>query len=434
MNIHSFIAKRITFSQSKSFTRLIINIGIAAIALSVTVLIVSSSLFTGFKGEISTKVFDFWGHIHISDAHVKRNFEPFPMRYDTALVERLESLEQQEFQVPKSSWFSDKNSTVYEDAITKGTIRAVSPFIVIPAVLDSKKEFEAIYLRGLNGDYPWERLDDFLQAGSWISPQDSLSTNEIVLSEKTLVRIQRKVGDQIIVNFVMSGKHSKKRLKIVGSYKTGIEEYDKQFGIVHLHLLQEALSWDKDQIAGYELVLDDIRDLSIWNEYIYVEELPSKMYSETIKEKFSNIFSWLSIQDVNERVIFFLMIIVAIITMITTYLILIIERTKTIGILKSLGATNKQVIMIFLHCAFFIIARGLLIGNVLGIGLCLIQKYTRVIQLDEANYLLDSAPIQFNIPMLLFINLGVLLITLIFLLVPSLLISKFKPVSIFRFN
>ena len=142
----------------------------------------------------------------------------------------------------------------------------------------------------------------------------------------------------------------------------------------------------------------------------------------------------LNLQDVNENVIFLLMIIVAIITMITTYLILILERTKTIGILKSLGATDFDVVKIFLYCAFFIITRGMLIGNILGFGLCILQKYTKIIKLDETNYLVDSAPILFNFQTILLINVGILVLTLVFLLIPSILISQIKPVKILRFN
>jgi lipoprotein-releasing system permease protein len=223
-------------------------------------------------------------------------------------------------------------------------------------------------------------------------------------------------------------------MEIVGIYNTGIEEYDKQFAIVDMKLLQTAMGWDSTLAAGYEVILDYPEDMAVWNEYIYIEELPASLYCETIREKFDNIFGWLNLQDINERVIFLLMIIVAVITMITTYLILILERTHTIGVLKSLGATSRDVVKIFLYCAFYIITRGMLLGNLLGLGLCWIQQQFHLIKLDEVNYLVDRAPVLFDVWTIVLINLGVLSITLLFLLIPSLLIASIKPVRIFRFN
>lgn len=433
MNISRFIANRITFQGSKGFTKIIINIGTVAVALAVTVMIVSTSLFKGFKTEVSNKVFDFWGHIHISDANTKRTFEAIPISPDPELIDRLRNLGPQSYQSTRSfNWFGTQED--FKTKTTKGSIQNISPFIILPAILDTRQEFEGMYMRGLDSDYQWSRLDEYLKEGRWLQFGDSSQNSEIVISEYTSKRLSRNIGDKIIVNFILEGKQTPKRMEIVGIYSTGIEEYDKQFSIIDMGLLQDVLGWVEGEVAGYEVILDNPEDMAIWNEYIYIEELPSRLYSETIREKFDNIFGWLGLQQINESVIFLLMIIVAIITMITTYLILILERTRTIGILKSLGATNRNVVNIFLYCAAYIIAKGMLIGNVLGIGLCLLQKQFKIIQLDETNYLIDRAPIAFDIPMIFYINIGVLAITLLFLLIPSLLISRINPVKILRFN
>ncbi len=328
--------------------------------------------------------------------------------------------------VEETSGFTEKE--------TKGSIKNVSPFIIAPAILDTNKEFEGIYLRGLTADYEWARLDGFLKEGRWIDFADSTSQKELVISLNTANRLGKDLGDMIIVNLVLEGQQIRKRMEIVGIYNTGIEEYDKQFAIVDMKLLQTAMGWDSTLVAGYEVILDYPEDMAVWNEYIYIEELPASLYCETIREKFDNIFGWLNLQDINERVIFLLMIIVAVITMITTYLILILERTHTIGVLKSLGATSRDVVKIFLYCAFYIITRGMLLGNLLGLGLCWIQQQFHLIKLDEVNYLVDRAPVLFDVWTIVLINLGVLSITLLFLLIPSLLIASIKPVRIFRFN
>jgi lipoprotein-releasing system permease protein len=433
MNIAAFIARRLTFPKTKSFTKLIINIGITAVALSVTVMIVSTSLFNGFKNEISQKVFNFWGHIHISDSNVKRTFEPIPIEHDEFLINTIKNLESVEFQMPSYAPLSNK-MVGYKDEQTEGGVKSVSPFIVLPTIINTKEDFEGIYVRGLDNSYPYDRLDPFLKEGRWFNSLDTNYSKEIVLSSFLAKKLKLSIDDKMVINFISQGKQKSKRLDIVGVYNTGIEEYDSKFAFLDLRILQEFISWEENEYAGYEVILDNLDDMEIMNEYIYVQELPSQLYSETIREKFDNIFGWLNLQDVNERVIFILMIIVAIITMITTYLILILERTKTIGILKSLGATDGDVTKIFLYCAFFIITRGMLIGNALGFGLCILQKYTKFIKLDEANYLVDSAPILFNFQTIILINVGILFLTLVFLLLPSILISQIKPVKILRFN
>ncbi|MDA9773970.1 ABC transporter permease [Saprospiraceae bacterium] len=433
MNISRFIARRITFQGSKGFAKIIMNIGTVAVALAVTVMIVSTSLFKGFNDQVSNKVFDFWGHIHISDSNTKRTFEAIPIEHDQDLIDRLQGLGPQTYNSTRSfDWFGYGEE--FKAKETRGSIKNISPFIILPAIIDTRKEFEGMYMRGLTKDYDWSRLDNYLKDGRWLNFDDVSSYTEIVLSEYTSKRLDRKVGDKIIVNFILEGRQIPKRMDVVGIYGTGIEEYDKQFAILDMSILQDALDWKEGEVAGYEVILEHAEDMALWNEYIYIEELPSRLYSETIREKFDNIFAWLGLQAINENVIFLLMIIVAIITMITTYLILILERTKTIGILKSLGATNGNVVGIFLYCAAYIISKGMLIGNILGLSLCFLQKQFKFIKLDEANYLIDSAPIAFDLPAIILINVGVLVVTLIFLLIPSLLISRIKPVKILRFN
>lgn len=433
MNISRFIARRITFRGSSGFTKLIINIGVVSVTLAVTVMIVSTSLFKGFKTEISDKVFDFWGHIHISDANTKRTFEAIAIEPDTVLINRLTGLGPQSYQFSRSfNWFGLTEEFKMKE--TKGSIKNISPFIILPAILDTRSEFEGMNMRGLTADYSWSRLDPYLVDGQWINFDDSTSQQQVVISQHTAKRLDIGVGDKLIVNFILDGRQIPKRMEIVGMYQTGIEEYDKLFALVDMTVLQEVLRWENGEVAGYEIILDNPEDMEIWNEYIYIEELPSQLYSETIREKFDNIFGWLNLQTINENVIFLLMLIVAIITMVTTYLILILERTKTIGILKSLGATNQNVVSIFLYCAAYIILRGIVFGNLLGIGLCLLQQKFEFIKLDEANYLVDTAPIRFDFPFIIAINLGVLILTLLFLLLPSLLIARVKPVKILRFN
>ena len=226
----------------------------------------------------------------------------------------------------------------------------------------------------------------------------------------------------------------RRAFQIKNIYKTGLEEYDKRFGIVDIKKLQEILGWNVNEVQGMEVVLNDVRDLDVISEYVYYEILPQQLYAESIRSKFPSIFEWLSLQDINETIILQLMVLVAIINMITVLLILILERTQMIGILKSLGMNNWQVRKIFIYNAGYIIFYGLIIGNILGLGIALLQKHFNFIKLDEANYYLDTAPIEINWMALILLNVGTFVVTLITLVLPTMLITRIAPVKALRFD
>lgn len=225
-----------------------------------------------------------------------------------------------------------------------------------------------------------------------------------------------------------------RRFEVGGIYKTGLEDYDKRFALADIRVIQQLLGWDEDEVGGFEVFLDDLDDLDIYREYLLREVLPVELYAETIRDKDPAIFDWLDLQDINEAVILILMVIVSIINMITALLILILERTTMIGVLKALGASDWTVRKVFLYNAAVIISTGLLIGNILGFSLGALQDHFRVIRLSEADYYLSYAPICWDWPMLAALNAGTLLITLLALLIPSYLVSSVNPVRAIRFR
>ncbi|HMS68552.1 MAG TPA: FtsX-like permease family protein, partial [Saprospiraceae bacterium] len=247
-------------------------------------------------------------------------------------------------------------------------------------------------------------------------------------------KLQIKVGKEVIVSFVKNKNKVRRKLKVVGIFNTGLEEYDKRFVLGNMNQLRALLEWNENQVAGIEVFLDDIRDSEIITDYIYNSILPSNIYAETIQQKFPSIFEWLKLQDINEKVILQLMGIVAVINMMTVLLILILERTHMVGILKSLGSTNWQVQKIFLYQASVIILFGQLLGNVIGLGLAFLQKTYKFIKLDEENYYLDTAPIYLDWQTVLWINFGAFIFILLFLVLPTFIINRIKPISALRFN
>ena len=433
MNFPNFIARRLAFSQDRTFTRVIIRIAIATIAVSMVVMIMTSAVTKGFKKEITEKIFGFWGHIHITDSNVSRVFEVVPIDGSDPVFEDIGNIRQVEYEGETSFMglpFGKRNM----DMKTYGGVKGVFPYIVLPGLITTKENIHGILLKGLDSNYRWESMNDFLKEGKWIEyHQDSVSS-EIVLSRNIAQKLSLKVGSRLILSFVKNNVQWKRRFTVCGIYNTGLEEYDKRLALIDIRVLREVLDWKDNEVQGMEITLEDIRDLDIMADYIYYENVPANMYVESIRSKFPGIFEWLNLQNVNERVITNLMILVGLINMATVLLILVLERTRMIGILKSLGARSWTIRKIFLYHAAYIILLGLGIGNIVGISLAVLQKKYGFISLDENNYYLDTAPIYLDGSHILWLNVGTFLVTLVFLILPTILVTKISPLKAIRFE
>ena len=437
MNVEYFIAKKVAASGQQSFSRLIIRIAIVAIALSVTVMICANALIAGFKTEISSKIFGFWGHIHITDTDINRSLlEAYPIDKNQDFYPQLEDLEQVEY-IAREAWLGGLTE-VERRKTTEGGVRQIQVFAIKPGIIESgergDKDIEGIILKGVGSDFDWAFMQQYIKRGRQLALPDSAMSRDILISEQTAKRLRVDTGDTFIVHFVEKGEQLRRRFNISGIYRTGLEEYDEKFALVDIRQIQRLLGWNENQVSGFEVFIDEIDDLVPLSEHIYFEELPTELYAETIRDKLPEIFDWLDLQDINEVVILTLMVIVAIINMVTALMILILERANMIGVLKALGGTNWSIRKIFLYYAAYIIVLGLLWGNVFGIGLCVLQDQLEFIQLSEENYYLSTAPIELNALPILLINLGTLLITLLFLIVPSYLVTNISPVKAIRFK
>lgn len=429
MNFPYFIAKKVSFSGKKNFSRLIIRIAIIAIALSMTVMIAATSLIQGFKQEITTKIFGFWGHIHINDNNYVRSSESKPIDVNQTFYPSLSDIES-----VKYSGGNGVYNFLEDDKETKGGISHIQRFGLKEGILETENDIEGIFLKGIWKDYNWEFLRRYLVDGDVIAFPDKELSRDILISNSTANRLQLKVGDKLTVNFVNKNQEVKRRMKVCGIYKTGLEEYDKRFALVDLRQVQKLLGWSEDQVSGFEVFIDDIDDLNIYRYYLTEEVLPLRLYAESIRYKFPGIFEWLELQNINEIVIIILMIIVSIINMVTALMILILERTTMIGVLKAVGENDWEIRKIFLYYAAYIIGLGLLWGNLIGIGVCLLQKYFGFITLSEEDYYMSTAPIALNLWTVLGLNIGTMVITLIFLIIPSYLVTSVLPVKALRFK
>ncbi len=428
MSLETFISRRLAFSKEKTFSRLIIRIAVAAVALSVAVMIAATAMIAGFQREISNKIFGFWGHVHISDTNSSLSFEPTPVMPGQDFLKMLDTLG------PISFEKESPTGGGWQKARTRGGIAHVQAFAVKPGIIKSKTEIEGILLKGVGPDFDWARLRPYLLEGREINLADTAASRDILVSRQTADRLSVGVGDKFVVYFVKEGQQLKRLFQVCGIYKTGLEEFDRKFALCDLRQVQRLLGWQRGEVAGYEVFLDDIRDMEPMAEFIHEEVLPEELLATSIRDKFPAIFEWLGLQDYNKVVILALMLAVAIVNMVTALLILILERTNMIGTLKALGAANGQVRRIFLIHAAWITGAGLLWGNLLGLLFCFLEWRFRFIRLPEADYFLSYAPVAVDWPTVLWLNAGTLAVTLLVLLLPALLVHRVTPVKAIRFK
>lgn len=381
-----------------------------ATAVGVAAMIITLCFVNGFQQTVSEKVYSFWGHIRV------QHFEP------------EKSMVAEEIAITGS----DSIITLLKKDESVQTVQA---FATKSAVIEKNKNIDGILLKGIEAIYDSTRLLPYLLKGRWLRFEDSLYSKEIIVSQQLADVLQIKLNDTINLYFVgiEDGARTYRKLRVVGLYKTGIEEYDKLFAICDLRLIRRIDNWSPDQIGGYELFLKDYHIADTVNTRL-LNALPTEWMSRTVQSIYPNIFDWLNIQDVNRNVIFTIMAIVAVINLITCLLILILERTRMIGLLKAVGANDKSIMQIFLYYAAVIAGAGIAIGFFVGIGICLLQQYTGFITLDESSYYVSTAPVQIIWWQIAAVCLATLIICYSVLIIPALLVRKINPITAIQFR
>ncbi|WP_343693451.1 FtsX-like permease family protein [Chitinophaga sp.] len=410
MRLSSFIAGRIAFNRSGSFSRFIINIAVVATAISVAVMILAIALVNGFQLTIQQKIFSFWGHMHINQYQPNAGplTEQIPFDADSAMVQYLKNV--------------------------KG-INTVNAYATKSAIIKAEKDLSGVIFKGIDRHYNWNHLQQFMQSGSGIHFNDSSYAPEIIISSTMAKELQLKVNDPLIIYFIQGAglPPRARKLKVTGIYKTAVEEYDKTYVIGDLELIRKLNNWPAGSIGGYEIFVDDYRKINTIAEEA-VNGVPDKLFVRSIQDIYPNIFDWLELQNKNEVIILIIMTIVAVINMITAILILILERTNMIGILKALGMRNSRIQNIFIYQAAYIVLAGLIIGDILGVGIALLQKTTGFLKLDEESYYMSAAAIDLHWYQVLIINMGTFAVCLLILSVPAMVTRKITPVKALQFK
>lgn len=414
MNTELFIARRIVSRKhsKNSFSRPAVLVAVLAIALGLAVMIVAVAIVTGFKKEISEKVIGFGAHLQIVNYDNNSSYETLPIT---------------------------KNQEWVDDIAEMQGIESINMYIVKAGIVKTEDNLHGVVFKGIDRDYNWKFFNQYLIEGDTLIIADSVKSNGVVISKYIADALNLKLGDSFAAYFIQDPPRMRK-FTITGIYNTQLQDLDKIFVLADIKHLRKLNDWQDDQITGFEIHVSDFSKLV--EHEIAINRIVGNNFSPdgsalkvtNIGEEYPGIFDWLSLLDINVLVILILMISVAGFNMISGLLVIILERVNMIGILKSMGATNFKVGKVFVHVSGFLITRGLLIGNVLGLGLCLLQKYTSIITLDPESYYVAVVPVNIDLLHILLLNVGTLVITVAMMILPSMIVSKISPADSIRFN
>ncbi len=415
MNLEYYIAKRIASekNEGKEETKPAVRIAIGGIAIGLTVMLLAVAIVIGFKSEVRNKLIGFGSHIQISIA-VDKDGVTEPMTIDSVMQKRLEQ----------------------DDAILHTQAIATQP-----GIIKTEDNFQGIVLKGVGPDFSWDFFKQYLKEGHLPNICADSTCKEVLVSKKITDLLNLKIGDKIRTYFIIDGKVRVRPLYICGIYSTGFSDYDKMVVISDIKHVQRLNGWGQSQCGAIEVLTDDYDNLDNASDAVFSvigNKIDTKsqmaLRSRSIKEMNPQIFSWLDMLDMNVVIILALMMLVSGFTIISGLLILILGRTNMIGILKTLGAENWSIRKIFIYQTLFLVGKGMLIGNVVGLAICFMQSQFGLIGLDAENYYVDTVPISLSFANWLFINIGVLASSALMLVGPTYIITKISPAETIRFE
>ena len=414
LNTELYIAKRLYSEKSddKKISKPIVSIAVVGISLGLAVMILSVAIVTGFKSEIREKIIGFGSHIRIVNHDTNTSFETVPI---------------------------DKNQPFYPGLDSISGIEHIQVFGIKAGILKTKDNIQGAVLKGVDSEFNLNFFRKNIMKGEVIQISDTSTTNNILISKYMADLLKLDTSDYIGMYFVEDPPRMR-RFQIAGIYDTGLQEFDKRYILGDIKHVQSLNNWQENQVSGFEVLIEEFNKIPeitsfIRNNYTYqVLSDGTKLKVESVTETHPQIFDWLNVTDINVWVILILMLLVAGFNMISGLLILILERTNMIGLFKAMGSRNWNIRKIFLYLSSFLIGKGLLWGNLIGISLCLIQQELGLAKLDTASYYLETVPINLNIMHILLLNIGSLLVTVLMLVIPSYLIAKINPIKTIRFN
>jgi lipoprotein-releasing system permease protein len=392
-----------------------VNIALLGIILGLVVLILSVAIVTGYKTEVGRKVIGFGSHMQITNLDSNESFETAPISQNQPFIPELKQI---------------------------AGVRHVQVFATKPGIVKAGNQIQAVVLKGIGPDFDWSFFQEYKVAGEPFQVQDTVRSNKIWISQQMAGLLNAKLGDKLTMFFVSSSESipRQRKFELAGIYKTSLEEFDRLFVLADINHVRKLNNWKDDEISGFELLVNDFSQLTEQEKMVsnlllrYTDPDSPVLHVASIKEKYRQIFEWLGLLDMNVWIILTLMVLVAGFNMVSSLLVIILERTQMIGILKAVGARNWSIRKVFLYFSVMLILKALLWGNILGVGICLLQHYTHFFKLDPSSYYLEYVPINLSLIHLLFLNVGTVVVTTLMLVLPSYFITKVSPEKIIRFE
>ncbi len=388
------------------YSRPVIRLSILAITLSLTIMFVSIAILTGFQKEIRDKVIGFTGHIQITRFSENTNLVPYPV---------------------------DKQQTFLPALLVHPKIKHIQAYGSKAGIIRTSDQIQGVVLKGVGEDYNWGFFRKRMIAGNIPDFSDTSRKNDVIISRTLADLLNLKLYDPLRMYFIVGEHTVGRKFRIAGIFETGLEEFDKLYVIGNLVHIQKINGWSNNQVGGFEVELKDFRDTEEMGKYVY-HQIGFQLDASTIYQLYPQIFDWLKLQDMNVVIILSLMIAVSAITMISTLLILILERTSMIGVLKALGLSSQRIRKIFVYHALYILGWGVGIGNLAGFTLCFAQLKWGIIGLPQESYYVSVVPIYLDLFNILVLNVISVAACFLMLIVPSLIITRINPVKAIRFS
>lgn len=414
MNFPYFIARRLISGRREgtSFSRPINIIAIIGIASGLAVMILAVSILTGFKQQIRDKIVGFGSHIQILNFDSNISFETAPISDTQQFVPKIRNID---------------------------GIRHLQVFATKAGIIKTDKEIQGVVLKGVDSDFDWSFFKSSIIEGNTFNVTDSVRTNDVIISKKISDLLKLKTGDSFAMHFIQDPPRSRK-FTICGIYETSLEEFDRMYVFCDIGHIKRLNGWGEDQVSGFEIFIDDFDRLDQMTMAVRdaigyrLSEDEEHFKVTNIRVRYPQIFDWLNFQDMNVIIIITLMLIVAGFNMISGLLILILEKTNMIGVLKALGSENRTIRKVFLYQAAYLIGKGLFWGNIIGLGLAFLQLRTGIISLDPSSYYIKTVPVNLDLAHILLLNAGTMAAIIMMLLIPSQLISRITPVKAIRYD
>ena len=415
MNLPLFLSRKIYGQQDegREVSRPAIRIAMLGVTIGLAVMIVTVSVVLGFKHTIRDKVVGFGSHIQVQNVMSAGSATPFPVCIGDSMMQVLRGIE---------------------------GVKHVERYAMTQGILKTEDEFLGVMFKGVGQEYENHFLEQHLVEGELPEFSDSTTKYPLVISKTMSNKLNLHAGDRVFAYFINQDDVRTRRFTISAVYETNMKRFDDVICLTDLYATRRLNSWENDECSGAELLIDDFDQLETVSDHVIdqvnrtEDRMQNSFTSMNIRELYPQVFSWLELLDINVWIILALMVCVAGFTMISGLLIIILERTQMIGVLKALGARNKTIRHTFLWFAVFIIGQGLLWGNLLGIGIVLLQQYSGLITLDAQTYYVSEAPMELNIPLILLLNAATLVISIFVLVAPSYLVSRIHPAQSIRYE